>query len=112
MAYGDQEQAGRKRVMRPEGRLDMASAGAFREELLKLLQAGPTRLVLDLGDVSFIDTSGLAAIIGGLKLARGAGSDLRIACPAPQARSVLALTTLASVLPGARTVEDALADFN
>src|SRR2546423_14352786 len=99
MSDSEQRQEGNTWVMHPEGRLDMAHAGAFREELQKLLQAGPSRLVVDLADVSFIDSTGLAAIIRGLGLAREAGGDLRIARPAAQASAVLELSTLSQVLP-------------
>jgi anti-sigma B factor antagonist len=111
MSNPEQRQEGGAWVMHPEGRLDMAHAGAFREEVQKLLQTGPTRLVLDLGQVSFIDSSGLAALIRGLGLAREAGGDLRIACPTAQASAVLELSTLNQVLPVYSTVEEALADF-
>ena len=99
-------------VVRPEGRLDMARAAAFKAEVQALVEAGSTKLVLDLGDVTFIDSTGLGAVVGGLKLARGAGGDLRIACLPPQAEAVLKLSSLSNVLPVYRSVEDALADFN
>jgi anti-sigma B factor antagonist len=61
--------------------------------------------------VNFIDSSGLGALISGLKSARQAGGDLRIANPGEQARVVLKLTTLDRVLRPYDSVEDALADF-
>ena len=65
-----------------------------------------------MADVNFVDSSGLGAIVGGMKLARGAGGDLRISRPTPQTVAVLELTSLSHVLPVYPTVEDALADFN
>ena len=59
-----------------------------------------------------MDSSGLGAIVVGLKLARGAGGDLRLSRLTPQAVAVLELTSLSQVLPVYPTVEDALADFN
>jgi anti-anti-sigma factor len=99
------------RVMRPKGRLDMARAAAFHEDMRNLMVEGSTRLVVDLGEVSFIDCSGLGAIIGGRKLAQGAGGDLRIARPSPQVKAVLELTSINHVLPAYASVEGALADF-
>ena len=72
---------------------------------------GQHRLVVDLGQVSFIDSSGLGALISGLKSARQAGGDLRIANPGEQARVVLKLTRLDRVLHPYDSVEDALANF-
>jgi len=80
------QQDGRVTVVSPSGRLDMAAAPAFREQVRALVTAGAARLVVDLGDVTFVDSSGLGAVIGGLRLARQAGGDLRIARPTDQVR--------------------------
>ncbi len=51
----------------------MTSARMLREELHALIENGDTRLVVDLSGVEFIDSSGLGALISGLKAARKAG---------------------------------------
>jgi anti-sigma B factor antagonist len=56
----------------------------------------------------FIDSSGLGAVIGGLKTARQAGGDLRIASLTPQVASVLQLTNLDRVLRPYDSVAGAL----
>jgi anti-anti-sigma factor len=56
------------------------------------------KLAVDLSAVEFIDSSGLGALIGGLKAARTAGGDLRIAGATEQVVSVLRLTNLDKVL--------------
>lgn len=76
------------------------------------MDAGWTKLVVDLANVSSIDSAGIGALISGLKRSREAGGDLRIACATPQPRLVLRLTSLTNVLPVYSTVEDALAEFN
>ncbi len=96
-------------VIAPKGRLDMASASSFRERVLQLVQSGSTHLVIDLAEVSFVDSSGLGAIIGGLKVARQAGGELRIARPNQQVLLVLDLTSLNRVLEPYGTVEEAVA---
>src|ERR1700704_1980852 len=85
----DRQADGHARIMRPEGRLDMASAPALRHQMRQLMDSGVAKLVLDMTEVSFVDSSGLGAIISGLKLARQAGGDLRIACPNQQVLVVL-----------------------
>lgn len=85
-------------VVFPEGRLNMASAPALREQLNALVAEGSTRLVVDLAAVEAIDSSGLGALISGLKAARQAGGDLRIAAPGTQVAAVLELTNLDRVL--------------
>lgn len=60
----------------PEGDLDLASAS--RMKLQDYLDAGKTKLVLDLGGVAYIDSSGLGEVVRAMKRARQAGGDLRL----------------------------------
>jgi len=106
-----QPEHGRVTVLAPRGRLDMASAPAFREQVKQLIESGTIRLVVDLGEVSFVDSSGLGAVIGGLKVARQAGGDLRVARANQQVMLVLDLTSLNRVLRPYTTVEEAVAAF-
>ena len=107
MQIDSRQQDGRVTVVSPRGRLDMAAAPAFREKVRALVTEGAARLVVDLGDVTFVDSSGLGAVIGGLRLARQAGGDLRIARPADQVKMVLDITSLVRVLKPYRTLEEA-----
>ncbi len=77
-----------------QGRLNMASAGRLREAVNTAVAAGNTRITVDLADVEFMDSSGLGALVSGLKVARQAGGDLRIAAPNEQVRLVLQLTNI------------------
>jgi anti-sigma B factor antagonist len=86
-------------VLRPAGRLNMVSAGRLRELVASTVAGGSPRLVVDLAGVEFIDSSGLGALISGLKTARQAGGDLRIAAPNEQVSLVLKLTNMERVLP-------------
>ena len=70
-------------VVRPTGRLNMTAARMLREELHAIVESGGTRVVVDLSGIEFIDSSGLGALLSGLKAARQAGGDLRIAAPEP-----------------------------
>src|SRR5438105_2331445 len=99
-------------VLRPQGRLDAGTAGVFRAEVRDLLDAGAARIVLDMSEVSFLDSGGIGGIISGVRLVRKAGGDLRIARPSPQANMVLELTSLNKVLPVYSSLEDALAGFD
>ncbi|CDQ42947.1 MULTISPECIES: STAS domain-containing protein [Mycolicibacterium] len=85
-------------VVVPTGRVNMVAAPALRRQLHSLVEDGHTRVVVDLSGVDFIDSSGLGALISGLKVARQAGGDLRIAAPSRQVTSVLELTNLNRVL--------------
>lgn len=94
-------------VVRPEGRLNMSSARRLKEVLDGLVGDGTTRIVVDMAGTTFLDSSGLGALIGGLKAARQAGGDLRIARPTEAVRTVFSLTNLDKVLRARDSVEGA-----
>lgn len=96
-------------VLHVHGRLDLAAASEVKNAILRAVEDDRPHVVVDLEDVPFVDSSGLGALIGGLRAARSAGGDLRIANPGPQARMILELTTLDRVLVNHETVEAALA---
>lgn len=94
-------------VLRCEGRLNMVAAPGLRNAIDEAVDGGHEHVVVDLGATSFIDSSGLGALVAGLKKARQAGGDLRIAAPGEQVRTVLGLTNLDRVLKPHERVEDA-----
>ena len=102
--------AGGTVLVRPVGRLDLATAAALRSSLAAVLARGRRRLVVDLAGVPFLDLTGLAALVAGRRAARRAGGDLRLARPPTQPRLVLELTGLGRVLPPYASVARALAD--
>jgi anti-sigma B factor antagonist len=98
-------------VVRPVGRLDLLSAPEVKRRLAQEVAAGRPRLVVDLDGTAFMDSSGLGALIGGLKAARLAGGDLRLARPSEQVQVVLRLVKLDRVFRPYATVEQALEGF-
>lgn len=98
-------------VLAPEGKFNMVAAPPLKARIDDLVTAGKVHLVVDLHAVDFIDSSGLGALIGGLKSARQNGGDLRIAAAGAQVRAVLKLTNLDRILDPYPTVEEALHDW-
>ena len=95
-------------VLAARGRLDMVAAPQLRALVTETVGSGGSRVVVDLAETSFIDSSGLGALIAGLKTARQAGGDLRIAGAGEQVRMVLELTQMHTVLRPYASVEAAL----
>jgi anti-sigma B factor antagonist len=85
-------------IVQADGRLNMVTAGRLRELLSQTVAGGHSRVVVDLAAVEFIDSSGLGALVSGLKTARQAGGDLRICSPNEQVKLVLKLTNIERVL--------------
>jgi anti-sigma B factor antagonist len=97
-------------VVTPQGRLNMVSARRLKEILSELVEGGTHRIVVDLGETTFLDSSGLGALIGGLKSARQSGGDLRIARVSPAVMTVFELTNLDRVLRARDSVDSAFDD--
>jgi anti-sigma B factor antagonist len=97
-------------VVRADGRLNMVSAPELRETITATIAAGRPRIVVDLTDTSFIDSSGLGALIECLKSARQAEGDLRIAAPNDQVRMVLKLSNVDRILRSYDSAAEAYSD--
>jgi len=98
-------------TLAPVGKFNLVSAPPVKARIDALVAGGKVKIVVDLGGVDFIDSSGLGALIGGLKAARQHGGDVRIACAGEQVRAVLKLTNLDRILSPYPTVEEALHDW-
>jgi anti-anti-sigma factor len=85
-------------VVSPVGDLDLATAPALREVLIELVAAGMAQVVVDLADVTFIDSSGLGILVAAAKRMEAANGRLAIRNPRPQAQQVLELTGVDQVL--------------
>jgi anti-sigma B factor antagonist len=101
------EQRGGALVITPRiKRLDAQAAAGFRDAVGERVK-GAQLVVVSLTDVTFIDSSGLAALISVLKRVPP-GGQLRLAHANSAVRSLLTLTRLGKVFPDYDTVEQAL----
>ncbi len=93
-------------------RVDAFNAPALRERLDGLLADGVARFVLDLARVPFMDSAGMAVLVGTMKQARQAGGDAKLVWPASDAaQRVLRLTRFDRVFDMSESAEAALAAF-
>jgi anti-sigma B factor antagonist len=76
------------------GELDMVSAPSLRESLTALMGEVAGDLVLDIGELSFIDSSGLALFVEVHKTLDDAGHRLTLLRPSPMACRILAISGL------------------
>jgi anti-sigma B factor antagonist len=70
------------------------------------------QIVLDLGDVTHIDSGGLGTLVALYMSARKVGGDIKIANLSSHAHEVLQITKLVSVFEVFDKAEDAIASFN
>jgi anti-sigma B factor antagonist len=86
-------------------------ATVLKTRLQELLAAGTRRIVVDLRDVEFMNSSGLAMLINGLTTLKSAGGDLKIAGASEKIATLIKVTKLATVFPNHASVKDAVAAF-
>ena len=101
-------------IVRPMAeRVDIEVAAELRSALLSLIERGHRRLIVDLKDVQFIDSSGLGALVSALKtLKRAEGSgDMRLARVQPGVVSLLEVIRLDRVFSSYETVDLAIRSF-
>jgi anti-sigma B factor antagonist len=88
--------------------LEGDTSARFKEKIRGLIGEGRRNLVIDLGLVTFIDSSGLGALISALKVLRSNGGDLKLVNVGEKVHSVLEITKLLRVFDTYATAEDAL----
>jgi len=96
-------------VVSPRGELDAYTPPRLRSELHRLVEAGNRTLVVDLTDVSFLDSSALGVLVGTLRRLREREGELRIVKPRPLAMRAFEVTSLDRVLNLYGTRKEALA---
>jgi anti-sigma B factor antagonist len=84
-------------VLRLVGELDTATAPQLRHQLAALADDGETRVVIDLASMTFVDSTGLGVLVGGLKRFRAVSGDVVLHSPTPAARKVLDIAGLTKV---------------
>ncbi|MFA6506733.1 MAG: STAS domain-containing protein [Treponemataceae bacterium] len=95
-------------VISASGRLNAVSASELKNEIKTQVASGHTVLVIDLKETPFIDSSGLSALVSGLKLTREQGGSLRLSGLNEQTSTVFKLTLLDRVFQIFPDVEQAL----
>ncbi len=74
----------------------------------RLAAKGAVRLIVDLGGVDFLDSTGLGALVGGLRRLREAGGSLALAISTPRILRIFQITGLTQALAAQHSVTDAI----
>jgi anti-sigma B factor antagonist len=95
-------------VLQVTGEVDVYTAPMLREQIRELAAKGAVHLIADLGRVDFLDSTGLGALVGGLKRLREAGGSLALVISTPRILRIFQITGLTRALAAQRSVEDAI----
>ncbi len=79
-------------LVKLNGALNARTAENSKQTFRELADKGASRIIVDLSGVPFIDSSGLAALVSGLKTFGGDADNLRLAAPQSQAKLLFELT--------------------
>ena len=99
-------------IVECRGRLVLGEESANLRHLVKDVLTESKQVVLDLGGVSFIDSSGLGVLAGLLTSARNARAEIKLASLDGRLKGVLQITRLLTVFEVFDRAEDAAASFN
>ncbi|HLP18598.1 MAG TPA: STAS domain-containing protein [Bacteroidota bacterium] len=86
-------------------------AAEINNTLHKMIDAKKKKVVIDLGAVSLMNSSGLGILIGGVTTMRNAGGDLKLAAVSPKVMNLLTITKLMNVFEVYDTVKKAVASY-
>jgi anti-anti-sigma factor len=93
------ERKGQELLLRATGDLDIASAKRFEGELLRAISSDASDVVLDLGGLSFIDSTGLRALLFAAKRTVMSGKGFKIVHASVPVREAWEANGLERVFP-------------
>ena len=96
-------------VLEVKGEVDLYTSPQLKDKVNELIEDGQTRLVINLTDVGFMDSSGLGVLVTALKRAKEHEGSLALVCPEGSVHKVLTITGLDRVFPIYGSVAEATA---
>jgi anti-sigma B factor antagonist len=84
----------------------------FHDRLKEAISQGQKKVVIDLGGVEWMNSSGLGLLISGFTTLRNAGGEMKLARATDKIESLLVITKLNSVFETHSSVDEAVSSFN
>ena len=81
------------------GEVDLYTAPEFKQQLLEIVGKGGKEVVVDLTDTTFIDSTTLGVLVGGVKRLRPSGGQLTLVCSDRNITKIFEITGLDRVFP-------------
>jgi anti-sigma B factor antagonist len=100
--------AGDCAVLQVAGEVDVYTAPMLRERIREIAAKGAVHLIADLGQVDFLDSTGLGVLVGGLKRLREDGGSLALVITTPRLLRIFQITGLTKAFAAWRSVADAI----
>jgi anti-sigma B factor antagonist len=90
------------------GEVDLYTAPEFKQQLLEVIGQGARHVVVDFTETTFIDSTTLGVLVGGVKRLRPAGGQLSLVCSDRNITKIFEITGLNKVFPIHETRDEAL----
>src|SRR6185312_9146548 len=81
-------------VIKLQGEVDLYAAPELKDHVNRAIESGKTKLVLDLSEATFIDSTTLGILVSGMKRLRPRGGMLAVLCPDPTMARIFDITGL------------------
>jgi anti-sigma B factor antagonist len=94
-------------VLEIGGEIDVYTAPRLRERLIEMVNSGEKHVVVDLGRVEFLDSTGLGVLVGAHRRLRAREGSLNLVCPHERLLKVFRITGLDNVFDIHSSVEEA-----
>ena len=94
-------------VLGLRGEVDVYTAPKLKSSLIDLVDEGTYKIVVDLSEVDFIDSSGLGVLVGGLKRVKSHDGTISLVCSQENILKIFRITGLNKVFPIFGTLDEA-----
>jgi anti-sigma B factor antagonist len=111
MKFSVREQDG-VTILAPKGKImGGPDSTELHEKLRDLIKNNAKKVIIDLSDVDWMNSTGLGILISGLTTMRGSGGELKLARVTDKIQSLLVITKLVTVFESHDSVEEAIGSF-
>ena len=95
-------------ILRPVGEIDLSRSPSLRVQLRETLNGRPPRLIIDLSEVGYMDSSGVATFVEAMQQARSINCPMVLCSLQDRVRSIFEIARLDMVFTIAPSIEEAL----
>jgi len=103
------EEVGDGYVIHPKGDIDLSRSPELRVAIAEAQKDGPDRMVVDLSDVPYMDSSGVATLVEAMQIARRAGTKLVLCGLGEKVLAIFQIARLDTVFTIVEDTDEALA---
>src|SRR5262245_57769880 len=99
-------------IIEPKGKITIGEGDVIlRDEITKLLADNKKKLVLDLSEVSYMDSAGVGELVSVYTSVKNRGGELKLACLTKKIKDLLQITQLLTIFDAYDSVDEALGSF-